>query len=112
RSSGWVAQALDLVGGPEPVQVQGAAVSGGLLPALGVRAARGRWIDAGDDRAGGARVVALSDAFWRRRMNADSDAIGKPLTLSGQVYTVVGVMPPEFHLPNGDAELYVPLRVA
>src|SRR5207249_1814363 len=50
-----------------------------------------------DDRPGAAGVVLLTDGFWRRRFGG-GDAIGQPIALDNQPYTIVGVLPSDFQL--------------
>lgn len=68
-----------------------------LFPLLGVRAARGRLYGADEDRLGSPLPVAVvSDAFWRRQLGGAEDAIGRPLRISNQTFTVIGITPPGF----------------
>ncbi len=103
---------LDLVEGALPERVDGALVTGGLVPTLGVSAALGRALTPGDDREGAPPVVVLSHALWRARFGATPDILGRTLSLGGQAYTVVGVLPERFRLPKGEAHAFVPARVA
>ena len=48
---------------------------------------------------GGPKAVLLSDRLFRRRFAADPAILGQAITLGGQFYSVVGVLPPDFHLP-------------
>jgi len=83
-------------------------VDGRYLPTLGVRPAVGRNFSAEEDATpGGAKVVILSDAFWQRRFNADSAVIGRSLSLDGDPFTIVGVVPAGFRGISGRAELFV-----
>jgi predicted permease len=78
-------------------QVFAHRVSGGFFPALGVNPLLGRTIAPEDDEPGGATQVAvLSYAFWSRRMGSNPAPLGTTVRLSGEPYTVIGVMPPEF----------------
>ena len=53
----------------------------------------------------------LSDASWRTRLSARHNVIGETLTLSGIVYTIVGVLPEDFHFaPQGKAEFWTTLH--
>src|SRR5262245_48611142 len=82
-------------------QIVGASVWGGLLPALGVAPAVGRFFEPAEYQPGAPRVVLLSDGLWRRRFGADRSIGGKPIVLSGNDYTVVGIMPGRFNfLPS------------
>lgn len=98
-----------LTGRGEAVQVESAKVTGGFFPLLGTRAALGRVFDERDDVLNGPKVVVLSDALWRTRFNADANIIGQAITLTGQSFTVVGVLPPQFDFPRG-AEIWVPFQ--
>src|SRR4029077_12196681 len=60
----------------------------------------------------GTHVVLLSHSLWQRRFGSDSDVIGRALTLDGESYSVVGVMPPLVQLPgyeNVNDQLWVPI---
>ncbi|MGH9901555.1 MAG: ABC transporter permease, partial [Pyrinomonadaceae bacterium] len=80
----------------EPERLVGQAVTANFFQTLGAEAARGRTILAEEDQPGRNRVVVISDAFWKRRFGADPNLVGRPVTLNGENYTVVGVMPPDF----------------
>lgn len=67
-------------------------VTAGVFDALGLAALRGRSFSADDDRSE-ANVVVLSEAFWRSRFAADPAIVGSTLSLDGEPYTVLGVMP-------------------
>ena len=106
--AGYGAYPLDLVGRGEPEELPGALVAGPLFEALGVRPSEGRWLTRGDDRA---YAVVLSDGL-RHKLFGDGAAVGNSLLLSGKSFTVVGVMPPRFRLPDGESQLWVPAGAA
>jgi predicted permease len=54
------------------------------------------------------RLVVLSNAFWRRQFGGETNVIGKRITLGGDSYEVVGVMPPSFAFPSPLAEVFIP----
>lgn len=85
-----------LIGVSEPERLEGQRVSASYFDVIGVQPSLGSDFDAGDDRPGGARVVILSDAIWKRRFQADRAIIGREITLGDFRYTVRGVMPPTF----------------
>jgi putative ABC transport system permease protein len=91
-------------------RVQAAQVSAGLWPALGARPALGRAFSGDEDRVGGNRVVVLSHALWQRLFAGDPAVLDRNLTLNGQPFTIIGVMPPSFQFPNR-AELWVPIGI-
>ncbi|PYS82142.1 MAG: ABC transporter permease [Acidobacteria bacterium] len=86
---------VNLTGEGEPERLQGMSVTANLFQTLGARAAQGRTFSAEENREGNNKVVVLSDAFWRRRFGGVA-VVGKSVTLNGEPYTVVGVMPPGF----------------
>jgi putative ABC transport system permease protein len=102
---------FDLLGNGEPEQIQAALVSLDLFDALGIPPALGRTFSTADDQLNGARLAVVSYGFWQRKLGGDPNAVGRAITLTGKSYTVTGVMPAEFRLPTGEAELWVPFRV-
>jgi putative ABC transport system permease protein len=90
---GWAA---NLTGYGEPERLLGYKVSGNLFHWLGVTPALGRAFLPEEDRAGVNRVVVLSHEIWLRRFGGDADLIGRAITLNGDSYTVIGVMPADF----------------
>jgi hypothetical protein len=100
---------FDIQTGAEPVQGIAAMASGALFETLGVRAALGRTLARADDRPGGDRVVVLGHSLWQRLWGGDRAIVGKSILLGGAKWTVVGVMGPEFALPEQRSDLYVPL---
>jgi len=100
-----------LTGGAQPEQAQYAVVSASLFSVLGVKPALGRVFLPEEDQLGAARVAIISHALWQRRWAGDPKLIGQTVTLNGQSYAVVGIMPPGFVFPRfpRDAEIWVPL---
>jgi predicted permease len=90
--------AYDLTGSGTPEHVNARMVSSGFFSTLGITPLRGRDFEAQEDRVGANRVAMISGGLWKRRFGARSDVIGKPITLSGQGYTVIGVIPADFRL--------------
>jgi predicted permease len=96
----------------EAEQVQAEFVSSDLLPLLGVKPVLGRMFAAGEDEIGAAPAVMISEGFWKRKFSGAPDILGKTLTLDGQSYPIVGVVPASFELRVGSfaaRELYVPI---
>lgn len=87
---------LDLTGGEHPEVVYAARVTEAFFEALGSGALHGRTFVADDFGAAGGRVVVLSHSLWERRFGADPGLVGRSLTLDGEPYTVVGILPPSF----------------
>src|SRR5262245_52627771 len=82
-----------LTGDGEPDLLNGATATQGVFATLGIRPALGRGFTEAEDKPNGERVVVLSDGLWKRRFGADRGVIGRTLTLSGNSFTVIGVMP-------------------
>jgi predicted permease len=78
-----------------------AKVTGGFFDALGAVPELGRVLGPEDDPNGKGSTVVISHSLWQRKFNGDPKVIGKVITLSGNPYTVVGVMPPRFTFPRG-----------
>jgi predicted permease len=93
----------------QPERAAGAAVTSDFFDVLGVKPRLGRALLAGEDGAGRNRVVVLSDGLWRRRFGADARIVNKEISVDGEKYTVVGVMPPGFQFPSRTTEMWVPL---
>jgi putative ABC transport system permease protein len=96
-----------LTGQGEPESLVGYRFSADFFPMLGREPLLGRVFAAGEDRPGSARVVVLSHRLWTRRFGGDPAVVGRPVTLSGRSYTVIGVMPAGFVHPLG-IELWTP----
>ncbi|MEN3332597.1 MAG: putative transport system permease protein [Blastocatellia bacterium] len=109
---GVVVQALDYTGEAEPIQVQAALCNADLFDLLGARPLLGRVISTAEDARGGERVVVLSYAFWQRHFGGEANVLGKSMPLSGNSYTVIGVLPADFHMPREQADLWASVRVA
>ncbi len=82
-----------------PQNISVGFASANLFPLLGVRAGIGRIFAPGEEAAGDNRVAIIADAFFNRRFHRDPGILGRTVTLNGDIYTVIGVLPPRFHLP-------------
>ena len=112
KIGGEVLAPLAYTAGSEPVQLQVGQVTGDYFDVLGVKAERGRYLVAGDDQNGGPFVVVLSHQLWQRQFGADENIIGKSIPLSGNSYTVIGVMPAGFKSPRETVEAWTPVHVS
>jgi macrolide transport system ATP-binding/permease protein len=92
-------------------RVFGQLVSADYFSVLGVAAQHGRVLSAELDKPGDVPVVVVTDRFWRNRLNASPDAVGQVLHLNGQIATIVGITPRDFHgaLSINPSELFVPI---
>jgi putative ABC transport system permease protein len=100
---------FNLTGIGEPERIDGRRVSANLFSLLGVEPQLGRAFSPEEDQPGASRVVIMSHGLWQRRFGSDINITGKPLTLNGESFTVVGVMPPQFDFPSREVDLWVPI---
>jgi predicted permease len=78
-------------GAAEPIT--GCRVSAAFFDVLRVSPVRGRLFMEGDDAAGAPPTAVITQAFWSRRFSNDPEIVGSPLTVGGQPFTVIGVVP-------------------
>ena len=93
-----------LTGRGEPQLLATSYVMGNFFSTLGVRAALGRALTFDDTWRGGGRVVVLSDRGWKEHFAADPSIVGKSVTIDGNTFEVVGVMPPGFAYPREEVD--------
>jgi predicted permease len=99
----WSWYRFNLRSGGRTEVASGLWASGGMFDTLGVPPLVGRTLTEADDQRGGGPdgpVVVISYAFWQRRFGGAADAVGRPLTLDGVTFTIVGVTPPDFFGPD------------
>ena len=104
-------RSLEWTGPDGAVTLRGAAVSPALFPLLRATPHLGRLFTEGEAREGADRVVLLSHRTWTNRFAADPDIVGAPLSLGGDLYTVVGVLAEGFYFPDPDGEFWTPFVV-
>ena len=96
----FLGAAFNLTGAGEPVRFDGARVSAGFFPALGIAPQLGRVFRADEDQPGHELETVISDRLWRDRFGSDPAVVGRTMNLNGAVYTIVGVMPAAFTFPQ------------
>src|SRR5215831_8359901 len=111
----------NLTGRGEPERVGVMRVSSNLLPMLAVRPALGRLLTPDDDSPGHAAVAVLTVGIWARRFGRDPHMIGTSVTINGQAYEIVGILPQRFSLPQEvlplldgteQADIFLPLPLS
>jgi predicted permease len=90
----------------------GALADRALFDVLGRRPQVGRFFGERDFDAGAAPVAILSYPMWRDHFRAEPSALGRALILDGIPHEIVGVLPPDWVTPAGDADVWVPLRLS
>lgn len=114
RTASWESLAaiadrtMNLTEGGDPELVQVGAVTANFLPTFGRLPVQGHNFPAEADRPGGEKLAIVSDAFAKRRFAGAANILGRPLTLDGTIYTIVGVTGPTAALPV-EFDLLIPL---
>jgi len=102
---------VTLTNAGDPDQVFTVRTSAQMFSLLGVRASLGRTLLDSEDSPNGANSAVIGDRLWRRKFDADPGVIGRVIEVSGEAFSIVGVMPPEFEFPLSQEEMWVPLRL-
>ena len=100
-----------MTGPTQPERFEGQRISFAYFHTLGVQPILGRDFHDADDQFHGPNVVILSDRLWHRRFGGDPGILGRPVTLDGNSFTVIGVMGSGFeNVLAPEAELWAPLQ--
>lgn len=104
RTLGQVAEysplTLPLVEDQDATQIDVGLVTGNYLSVMGLRPVLGRPFNDGDDGAGAAPVVMLTDGYWRTHFAADPGIVGRQLRIGGRPVEVIGVLQPAPFFPG------------
>jgi len=109
--AGFGRHALVLTDHGEPSEVSTVVVTSEFFSVLAAEPLRGRVFVAEDGQRGAAPVVVLSENLWRDRFGADLGIVSRSITLDMRPYTVIGVMPANFHTPflSQPNQVWIPL---
>lgn len=91
---------MNLTGGDRPERLEFLAVSPNYFSILGAQPQLGRLIDARDTANGFAEAVVISDSLWHKEFGGNWSVVGRRVRLDNDLYTIVGVLPPQFHHPS------------
>jgi predicted permease len=106
---GWTGYLIHTPQGTEPGR--GVRVSDGFFRTLGVTPILGRDFYAGEDAPGAPHTVLLRYGAWQERFGGDRNVVGKTIMLSNISYTIIGVLPEDFHFaPIGDSDFWAALN--
>ena len=94
----------------EPERVFAPSASANFFAVLGVEPFLGRTFQPGEDKQGAPRVTVLTYGMWQRRFGGDPNIVGQSLTLNGESYTIVGVLPANFQFALRTADLWQPYQ--
>lgn len=102
----------------DPERLISSAITASMFRVLGLAPIAGRPLRADDERPGNNRVALLSELLWRRSFGSDPSTVGQSITLNGERYQVIGVVPRAFRdvgriqiSSAGDPEIFVPLTI-
>lgn len=90
-------------------RITGARATAGFFEVFDIPAERGRVFTRDEDQPGREHVVVLSHSLWARRFGGDPSIVGRSVTMNGQGYDVIGVMPARFSYVANSEELWVPI---
>ncbi len=102
-------RSFNLTGDGEPQKVQAYGVTANFFELLGVKPVLGRTILPEEDKPEANKVVMISYRLWQQRYGGERNVVGRDLLLSGEKYTVVGVMPAGFQFMESYIGLWVPI---
>ena len=106
---GYLYSSYNMSTDEEPVRILVGRLTANMIDILGVEPILGRGFLPEEDQTGEEKVVILSHGLWQRRYASDPDVLSKTVTLNGETYDIVGVMPPEFVFPLSAAKMWNPL---
>ena len=112
QTASWAGWNFNLTGDGPPALIEGGRVSWNYFDALGVKPMLGRTFTPDEDAPGAGHVAILGQGLWQSRFAGDRNIIGRHITIGGEPYTVVGVMPGTFQfMLMGLANLWTPLAL-
>src|ERR1700739_2714026 len=91
---------LPLGSGGHPLLIGVLNATPGIFPVLDAAPQLGRAFTAQEAQPGHEHVVVLMDSLWRHQFHADPGILGRTISINGFPCTVIGVIPPSFHLPQ------------
>lgn len=108
--AGYTGGGMVMSGFGEAESVNAPRVSANFFSVLGVDPILGRTFQNGEDAQGGPKLSVLTYGFWQRRFGGDPGVIGRALTLNGESYTIIGVLPASFQFALRPADVWVPYQ--
>src|SRR6266487_13658 len=108
----FYSRAYNLTGTREPERIPTLIVSPGFLSALGIPPSIGRGFVSQDEQWGSHRVAILTHGLWQRRFGGDQRIVGQAITLNGEPFVVVGILPRDFSFLGMESQLVVPMAFA
>lgn len=110
--AGFDGRGFTVMFGNQPENILGAAVSSTFFSVLQVTPVMGRDFFRAEEQTGHDHVALVTNGFWKERLGADPNWIGRSLILNGQNFTVIGVLPENFrYVLMGSARIFIPLNL-
>jgi putative ABC transport system permease protein len=103
--------AMNLLNHGEPRSLNCLLVNASFFSMVGVPLLHGRSFASEEDKPGAARTAVMNHPLWRDSFGADPGVVGRTITLDGNSYTILGVLPEGFQF-GGNSDLYIPLTAA
>jgi putative ABC transport system permease protein len=104
----WRPDSITMSDGRTAERVAALRATAGFFDTLQIHPSLGRPFRAEDDRKGAPGRAVITDGEWTRRFARDPNVLGRSITLQGEPFTVIGVMPPNFRFPLVKVEIIVP----
>ncbi len=105
----WTADRANVTGVGEPEEVRDVGITDGVLQALAVPPALGRWLSPQDQIPNGPLNLMLGYGYWQRRFGGSRAVIGETIRVDSRSWQIVGVMPRGFRIVTADFDLLTPL---
>jgi predicted permease len=105
----WAPGSANVTGVGEPEQVDTISVTDGVLEALEVAPAVGRWLSHDDQVPNGPERVMLNYGYWQRKFGGDRTAVGRNILVDSRPKEIVGVLPRGFRIVDGNFDVLLPL---
>jgi predicted permease len=102
-----IGSSSNLTGGEKPERINSAEASPALFTVLRVKPIIGRTFLPEEIEVGQSKVAVISEGLWRRRFGADVNLVGQAIQLDGASFTVIGVVPVDFKVPE-NVDLWLP----
>jgi hypothetical protein len=101
----YLPDGVNLIGPTSARRIEAALVSKDFFAAFRQNAVRGRLFSPEELQPAGSPVAVISESLWRNSFGADPNFVGNTINLSGESYTVIGMIPANFHFPEKNRSL-------
>ena len=108
--AGYTGGGRILTGRGEPERIFAPLVTANFFSVLGVEPILGRTFQPGEDKPGAAGVAVLTYGMWQRKFGGDRGVIRQALTINGDSYSIIGVLPASFQFALRPADLWLPYQ--